>query len=482
VTVYLVGAGPGDPGLVTVRGRELLERCDVVVYDALADRRIVDLARPEARRLYAGKRAGAHAQSQEEINRLLVELGRQEGCVVRLKGGDPFVFGRGGEEALALTAAGVPFEVVPGVSAAHAVPAYAGIPVTHRGMAAQVTFVTGHEDPERPESQLDWSALASTPGTLVFLMGVRTLGANAARLIEHGMSPLTPAAVIASGSLAHQRTVVAPLGEIADAAAGLRPPAIALVGEVATLRERLAWFERRPLFGLRIAVTRARAQASSLAARLELLGAAVVQAPAIRVEPLPFPAELDPAAFDDLCLTSRNGVERLIEGDVRRLAGVRVAAVGPATAAALRERGIEPDLVPERATQEGLLDAMGDVRGRRVLVATAEGAREVLEDGLRAAGADVTAVPLYRSVAEPVDVEAVVSCDLVTFTSSSTVTNVLSALSAAERRGLRAISIGPVTSATLRAAGVEPVAEADPHDVDGLVDCVLRVAETVERG
>jgi uroporphyrinogen III methyltransferase / synthase len=482
MTVYLVGAGPGDPGLVTVRGRELLERCDVVVYDALADRRIVDLARPDARRLYAGKRAGFHAQSQEEINRLLVELGRREGCVVRLKGGDPFVFGRGGEEALALTAAGVAFEVVPGVSAAHAVPAYAGIPVTHRGMAAEVTFVTGHEDPERPESMLDWSALASTRGTLVFLMGVRTLGANAARLIEHGMSPLTPAAVIASGSLAHQRTVVAPLGEIADAAAGLRPPAIALVGEVVTLRERLAWFERRPLFGLRIAVTRARAQASGLAARLELLGAEVVQAPAIRVEPLPLPEELDPAAFDDVCLTSQNGVERLIGGDVRRLAGVRVAAVGPATAAALRERGIEPDVVPERSTQEGLLDAMGEVAGRRVLVATAEGAREVLEEGLRAGGADVTAVTLYRSVAEPVDVEAVVSCDLVTFTSSSTVTNVLSALSAAERRALRAISIGPVTSATLRDAGVEPVAEAEPHDVDGLVDCVLRIAETVERG
>ena len=475
MTVYLVGAGPGDPGLFTLRGRELLERCDAIVYDALADARIVDMARPDARRLYAGKRAGAHALSQEEINRLLIDLGRQENCVVRLKGGDPFVFGRGGEEALALTAAGVEFEVVPGVSAAHAVPAYAGIPVTHRGLAAQVTFVTGHEDPERPESALDWSALAAFRGTLVFLMGVRTLAANAARLVEHGMSPLTPAAVISNGSLPSQRTVVAPLGEIADAAAGLPPPAIALVGEVVTLRDRLAWFERRPLFGRRIAVTRARAQASGLAARLEALGAEVLQAPAIRVEPLPLP-ELDLASFDIVCLTSANGVEALITGDVRRLAGVAVAAVGSATAGALRARGIEPDVIPTRATQEGLLDALGDVRGRRVLIATAEGARDVLADGLRDGGAEVTLVHLYRSMSEPVEAAAVAACDYVTFTSSSTVTNVLGALSEAERRALRAVSIGPVTSATLRDAGVEPVGEADPHDVDGLVACVLRVA------
>ncbi len=476
MTVHLVGAGPGDPGLLTVRGHELLERCDAVVYDALADRRLLELVPPAAERIDAGKRAGSHRMSQDEINALLVELGGRLGCVVRLKGGDPFVFGRGGEEALALQAAGVAFEVVPGVSSAYAVPAYAGIPVTHRGMAAQVTFVTGHEDAEREGSALDWASLAATPGTLVFLMGVRTLARNAASLIEHGMSPATPAAVISDGTRPGQRSVTAPLGEIAEAAAGLGAPAIVLVGEVAALRDQLAWYERRPLHGRRIAVTRARAQASGLAARLEQLGAEVVQAPAIRIQPLEV-GEIDPAAFDLICLTSQNGVEQLISGDVRRLAGRRVAAVGSATAAALRGRGIEPDVVPATATQEGLLEAVGDVAGQTALVATAEGARDVLADGLRAAGATVTVVHLYRTLAEPVDVEALQACDLVTFTSSSTVANVVAALEPADRARLRAISIGPVTTAALRAVGIEPAAEADPHDVDGLVSCVLEFVQ-----
>ncbi len=337
MTVYLVGAGPGDPGLLTVRGRELLERCDAVVYDALADRRLLDLAPGAAERIDAGKRAGSHRMSQDEINALLVELGGRLGCVVRLKGGDPFVFGRGGEEALALQEAGVPFEVVPGVSSAHGVPAYAGIPVTHRGLAAQVTLVTGHEDADREGSAIDWAWLASSPGTLVFLMGVRSLAANAARLIEHGMSPDTPAAVISDGTRPGQRSVTAPLDRIAEAASGLPAPAITVVGEVAALHDRMSWYELRPLHGLRIGVTRARAQASGLAARLEELGANVVQTPAIRIQPLD--AAADPAAFDVVCLTSANGVERLLTGDTRRLAGVRVAAVGSATAAALRGRG-----------------------------------------------------------------------------------------------------------------------------------------------
>jgi uroporphyrinogen III methyltransferase / synthase len=396
---------------------------------------------------------------------------------VRLKGGDPFVFGRGGEEALALQEAGVPFEVVPGVSSAHAVPAYAGIPVTHRGLAAQVTLVTGHEDAGREGSAIDWAWLASSPGTLVFLMGVRSLAANAARLIEHGMSPDTPAAVISDGTRPGQRSVAAPLDRIAEAASGLPAPAITVVGEVAALHDRMSWYELRPLHGLRIGVTRARAQASGLAARLQELGADVVQTPAIRIQPLD--AAADPAGFDVICLTSANGVERLLTGDTRRLAGVRVAAVGSATAAALRSRGIEPDVVPATATQEGLLAALEGVQGRSVLVATAEGAREVLADGLRAGGADVTVVHLYRTVAEPVDVEALLSCDLVTFTSSSTVTSVLGGLEAADRARVRAVSIGPVTSAALRQAGLEPVAEADPHDVDGLVACVLAVAPDV---
>ena len=272
MTVYLVGAGPGDPGLLTLRGRELLKLCDALVYDRLADPRIVAMANPDAERHYAGKQAGQHAMSQDQINALLVELGRRHQTVVRLKGGDPFIFGRGGEEALALAAAGVGFEVVPGISSAYAVPAYAGIPVTQRGMAAQVTVVTGHEDPTKPESDVDWSALARTPGTLVLLMGVSSLARNAERLIEAGMAPGTPAAVISNGTRPEQRTVTGTLEGIAAAAADLPSPAVTLVGEVATLHDRLAWFEQRPLFGRTIAVTRARAQASSLAARLAGLG------------------------------------------------------------------------------------------------------------------------------------------------------------------------------------------------------------------
>jgi uroporphyrinogen III methyltransferase/synthase len=344
-------------------------------------------------------------------------------------------------------------------------------------MAAQVTIVTGHEDPAKSGTDLDWAHLARTPGTLVFLMGVSSLEANMARLVEEGMAPDTPAAVVASGTRPAQRTVSGTVGTIAAAAAGaaIRPPAITLVGQVASLHERLAWFERRPLFGRRVVVTRARAQASGLAARLAELGAEVLQAPAITIEELPFrPPDL--AGYDIVCLTSANGVERLLARDVRALAGVTVAAVGSATAAALRRRGIEPDVLPEQAVQESLLDALGEVAGKRVLIATAEGARDVLAAGLRDRGAEVDEIALYRTVREPVDAELVLSADLITFTSSSTVTNVLDALDGHDLSGLRAVSIGPVTSGTLRERGVEPVAEADPHDVDGLVAAVLAVA------
>ena len=480
VTVYLVGAGPGDPGLLTVRGRELLERCDALVYDRLADPRIVAIAPATAERVYAGKQPGGHTLSQEQINAGLVELAGRHRCVVRLKGGDPFVFGRGGEEGLALAAAGVEWEVVPGVSSAYAVPAYAGIPVTHRGLSAQVTFVTGHEDPTKPGSDLDWASLAASPGTLVFLMGVGALAANAARLIEHGMAPDTPAAVISRGTRPGQRTVTAPLDRIADEAAGLPAPAITLVGAVAGLRPQLTWFERRPLFGIRVAVTRARAQASGLAARLSELGADVVEAPSITIEPIEF-EHPDLSAYDIVCVTSANGVERLMAGDVRALQGVTVAAVGRATADALAGRGVVADVVPAQSVSDALPEALGDVRGRRVLVATAEGARPALPDGLRERGADVEVLHTYRTVREPVDETAVAGCDLVSFTSSSTVENVLGSLSPGARSAVRAVSIGPVTTESLRRFGVEPLVEADPHDVDGLVDAVLRAAAIESR-
>jgi uroporphyrinogen III methyltransferase/synthase len=474
VTVYLVGAGPGDPGLLTVRGRELIEAADVLVYDRLADPRIVALAPERTQRVYAGKRPGEHAMTQEAITARLVELGRVHATVVRLKGGDPFIFGRGGEEALALAEAGIAFEVVPGISSAYAVPAYAGIPVTQRGMAAQVTFVTGHEDPTKPGSDLDWASLAATPGTLVFLMGVGAMAQNAARLIEHGLPADTPAAVISHGTRPDQRTVVAPLAGLAQAAAGLRAPAIMLVGPVAALHEQLDWFERRPLHGRRVLVTRARTQASGLAARLEALGAEVLQAPAIRIEPLPFePPVLD--RYDIVVVTSANGVDLLLPGDVRPLHGVTVAAIGPATARALRDRGIVPDVVPAEAVSESLLAALGEVGGRRVLVATAEGARDVLPAGLRERGAHVDVVHLYRTVPEPVDADAVRSADLITFTSSSTVASLAAVLGDGALNGLRAASIGPVTSAALREHGIEPAAEADPHTVEGLVAAVERL-------
>ncbi len=476
MTVYLVGAGPGDPGLLTLRGSELLRRCDALVYDALVDPRVVAMAAPGAELHFAGKRAGFQALTQEQTNALLVELGGRCECVVRLKGGDPFIFGRGGEEALELRAAGIQFEVVPGVSSAHAVPAYAGVPVTHRGLATQVTVVTGHEDPAKPETSVDWAGLATQPGTLVFLMGLRSLPRIAEQLIAHGMDPHTPVAVISQGTLPTQRTATGPLEGIAAvvASAQLPAPAISVVGRVAALRDEIEWFERRPLFGRRIAVTRARAQASSLASQLTELGAAVVEAPAIRIETIEHDLS-DAHGYDIVCLTSANGVERVLAGDMRRFSGVQVAVVGRATADAARARGLEPDVIPAKATQEGLVEALGDVAGERILVATAEGARTVLADGLRAAGAEVTEVKLYRSVAEPVDAAAVMSCDWVTFTASSTVTNVLSGLSADEIARLQAVSIGPITSQTLREHGVEPVIEAGEHDVEGLVAAVLRL-------
>jgi uroporphyrinogen III methyltransferase/synthase len=489
VTVYLVGAGPGDPGLLTARALELIAAADVIVYDRLIPATALDGARPDALRIYAGKEGGGPSVSQEEIGRLLLEHGAAGREVVRLKGGDPFVFGRGGEEAEQLRAAGVAFEIVPGITAAVAASAYAGIPVTHRDAASAVAFVTGHEDPGklgegRAGSALDWEALARFPGTLCVYMGVRQLEAITRRLIDGGRPESEPAAVIQSGTLPQQRVVLGTLATIASVAVAekVRAPAIALFGEVAALRPQLAWFESRPLAGITVAVTRARAQSSGLAARLRGLGADVVEAPVIRIEEIDGPA---PAVdtYDLICLTSPNGVRMLFHRlaaagrDARSLAGARVAAIGPGTAAALLEHGVIADVVPERFVAEGLVDALADVPVTRALIARAAEARDVLPDALRERGAEVDVVALYETVAEPFDDgrrAAVARADYVTFTSSSTVTYFYAALDGAElSKRTRLASIGPVTSDALRERGLEPDVEAGRHDIDGLVQALI---------
>ena len=483
MTVYLVGAGPGDPGLLTARALQLLATAEVVVYDRLIPEGVLEFARPEAELVYVGKEGGGPSRPQAEIDKLLIEHGSAGRHVVRLKGGDPFVFGRGGEEAEALRRAGVPFEVVPGVTAGVAATAYAGIPVTHRDAASAVAFVTGHEDPSKAESAIDWEALAAFPGSLVVYMGVRRLDAICQALQKGGRSPDEPAAVIERGTLPTQRTVNGTLGSLTSVAAeaAVRAPAIAVFGAVAALGPELSWFHTPPLAGVRIAVTRARAQASELAARLRELGAQVVQAPAIRVVPRSGPVP-DLGRYQLVCLTSPNGAHFLFERleadgrDARALGGAQVAAIGPGTAAALRELGVIADIVPERFVAEGLIEAARDVRAEQVLIARASEARETLPEALRAMGAEVDVLELYDTVAEPLSeaqLREASEVDYLTFTSSSTVRFFFEAAGVEVAKGKRIASIGPITSAALRERGVEPDIEAVRHDIDGLVASLL---------
>ena len=479
--VHLVGAGPGDPGLLTLRAAELIARADVVLHDRLIPAEALAGARADAELVYVGKQGGGEQVAQAETQRLLLEHARAGRIVVRLKGGDPFVFGRGGEEALLCREAGIPFEVVPGITAGIAAPAYAGIPVTQRELASGVAFVTGHEDPAKPGSALDWPALAAFPGTLVFYMGVRALPQIAEQLMHGGRPASEPVAVVERGTLPGQRTLLATLADVAEHAAAeqIRAPAITLVGAVAGLGEQLAWLERRPLHGRTIAVTRARPQASALAARLRELGAEVVEAPAIRT--VAITAELPALGrYDLVCVTSPNGVHALFDRladaglDARALAGRTVAAIGPGTARALGEHGIRADVVPDRAVAEGLVDGLAGVDVTRALVVRAREGRELLPETLRARGAEVDVLALYETVAEPLDertARAAADADYVTFTSASTVRFFLAAAGALDRP--RIVSIGPATSAALRAAGLEPDVEADPHTPEGLVAALV---------
>jgi uroporphyrinogen III methyltransferase/synthase len=489
--VYLVGAGPGDPGLMTARSLELIASADVVYYDRLIPPGALDGAADDAELIYVGKQPGVPSVPQGEIGERLIEAARTGKSVVRLKGGDPFVFGRGGEEGEALRAAGVEFEVVPGITAGVAATAYAGIPVTHRDDASAVAFVTGHEDPDKDESALDWSALAAFPGTLVFYMGVKRLQENANALIAAGRDPEQPAAAIERGTMGGQRTVTATLRTIHEAVAlaVIKAPALIVIGPVVERREELAWLERRPLHGKKVIVTRARAQASGLAKTLRGLGAEVVELPAIRIEPrLDAPEVREAAAavgvYELVCLTSPNGVRLLFEAmaaadlDARALAGVSVAAIGPGTARALAERGVVADVVPERFVAEGLIESLGDfdLDGQRVLVARAVEARDVLPDWLRERGALVDVVSLYETVREQPSEEAIVAAedaDYVTFTSSSTVTNLTAALGERFPIGARVVSIGPVTTEAAVEAGLQVDVEAERHDVDGLLAALL---------
>ncbi len=488
-TVHLVGAGPGDPGLLTVRAAELIARADVILYDRLIPAAALDGARAGAELVYVGKQGGGPQMPQEEIHRLLLAHAGAGRDVVRLKGGDPFVFGRGGEEALVCLEAGIPFEVVPGVTAGVAAPAYAGIPVTHRELASGVAFVTGHEHPDKPETALDWPALAAFPGTLVFYMGVRALPRIAEQLVAGGRPADEPVAVVERGTLPGQRTLLATLADVAERAAAERitAPAITLVGPVAGLREQLAWLERRPLHGRTVAVTRARPQASALAARLRELGAEVVEAPAIRTRALEA-ALPDVRGHDLVCVTSPNGAHALFERldaaglDARALAGRAVAAIGPGTARALREHGVRADVVPERAVAEGLVEALAGLAVRRALIVRGRGGRDVLPEALRARGAAVDVLELYETVAEPLDeptAHAAAAADYVTFTSASTVRFFLAAAGGLD--GPRIASIGPATSAALREAGHAPDLEADPHTPDGLVAALVADAAAQAR-
>ncbi len=489
--VYLVGAGPGDPGLMTARSLQLIGSADAIYYDRLIPPGALDGARADAELVYVGKAPGKPSVPQEEIGERLIEAARAGRSVVRLKGGDPFVFGRGGEEGEALRDAGVEFEVVPGVTAGIAATAYAGIPVTHRDDASAVAFVTGHEDPEKEESALDWKALAGFPGTLVFYMGVKHLADNALALIVAGRNPAEPAAAVERGTMDRQRTVVATLGTLAEAVEreGIGAPALIVVGKVVERREALAWLERRPLHGKRVVVTRARAQASGLAATLRQLGAEVVELPAIRIEPTIETDEVRKAAggigdYALIVLTSPNGVRLLFEAlraaglDARALSSATVAAIGPGTARALAKAGIAADIVPERFVAESLVEALDqvDVTGKRVLVARAAEARDVIPDHLSGRGAEVDVIALYETVREqpsPEAVEVAQFADYVTFTSSSTVRNLTDALGDRFPKDARIVSIGPVTSEAARNADLEVHVEATRHDVDGLVHALV---------
>ncbi len=492
--VYLIGAGPGDPDLITLKAIKAIKRADVIVYDYLANPRLLTYASPEAEKIYVGKKGGCHTLSQEGINQLLVEKAKEGKVVARLKGGDPFLFGRGGEEAEVLVEAGIPFEVIPGVTSAIAAPAYAGIPVTHREHTSTFSIVTGHEDPTKEKSAINWAALAKI-GTIAFLMGMKNLSRICENLMREGKVPETPVAVIQWGSTPRQQVVTGTLVDISDRVreAGLGPPSIILVGEVVKLREKLNWFEEKPLFGKRIMVTRTREQASKLIEALEELGAECLEVPTIKIVPLKNYEVLDHAlseleSFDWVVFTSVNGVKYFFERlfvagkDVRALAGAKLAAIGQATAQGLKNYGLRVDLLPKEYRAEGLIAAFKEigVSGKKILIPRALEAREILPQKLEEMGAKVVVAPVYQTVLPEKNAKQAKELlrkgvDVVTFTSSSTARNLLAMLGEEAQELLSRVvlaSIGPITSKTLQQAGFKPHIEAKEFTILGLVQAI----------
>lgn len=499
--VYLVGAGPGDPGLITVRGKYLLERADVVVYDYLANPKLLRHVPKDAEFIYAGKRGhGEHKHTQEEINQLLVDHALAGKMVVRLKGGDPFIFGRGGEEVEKLFAANVPFEVVSGVTSATAAATYAGIPITHRNYTASVAFLTGHEDPSKKDSSIDWDKLATGAGTIVVYMGIKNLPVIVENLVKHGRDPQTPVAVVRWASTPEQRTVVGTLETIKDIVreSGIKPPSLIIIGEVVKLRKTIDWFEKRPLFSKKILVTRTREQASQLVAELEEHGASCYECATIDIQPVDSYAILDAELerleeYHWILFSSLNGItyffKRLFAKgmDARNLRGPQIAAVGKSTAVLLANYGIKADLIPNEYTSEGLAESLLDlgVEGRNILIPRAEKGREILPETLRGAGAQVTIAPVYQNVLpenrkDDLRRELAAGVDVLTFTSSSTVRNFLTMLAAESDEELKELlkdvkiaAIGPITAKTVTDNGLEVDIMPEEHTIEAMATAIV---------
>jgi uroporphyrinogen III methyltransferase/synthase len=492
--VYIIGSGPGDPGLITVRGVRCIRRSDVIVYDYLMGQGILRYVRPDARLIYVGKKGGDHTMSQEKINRLLVEEARAGSRVARIKGGDPFVFGRGGEEAQVLHRNGIPFDIVPGVTSAIAVPAYAGIPLTHRGITSTAAFVTGHEDPTKQESDIDWKAIASI-GTTVFLMGVKNLSAIVGKLIENGKDAGTTVALIRWGTTPGQETLTGTLGTIVELVEkeGFKPPAIFVVGEVAGLREELNWFEKKPLFGKGVVITRPEAQSAGFADLLSEAGAGVISFPVIKiVSPEDF-GRLDEAIrhierYNWIIFTSVNGVASFFDRlfhlgkDARNLAGVGICAIGPVTSRAVERHGIRVDLVPESYVSESVVAAFATVgvEGKRVLLPRAEVARDLLPESLTRMGARCDVITAYRTVPSGLTEEEFKTIaqmnkiDIITFTSPSTVNNFIGIVGKNNIPEDALIAcIGPVTKRAAEKAGLAVHIEAESYTVEGMVQAMI---------